>query len=128
MKQTSEEISYKQDKGKQKGSDASDLTTPDTISTSNDSNECKQALTASKTNAVAFHIPAGQSVCRPPPKRFCNQTKSGRENISIERLTEKQNMAERRKKVRTSYCYFFADQHNICFLSKSMGGVQRHEA
>ena len=55
-------------------------------------------MMARKTNAVAFHIPAGKGACRPPPKQFCNQTKPGRENISIE--TEKQNMAERRKNVR----------------------------
>ena len=98
--QTSEDINCKQDKAKRKGSDTTDLTTPKIDSTSNDSNGCKQALTANKTNAVAFHIPARQPVCRPPPKRFCNRTKSGRENISIERLAEKQKMAERRKNVR----------------------------
>lgn len=62
------------------------------------SNSCRKVLTSSRaTNAVAFHIPTGQPVCRPPPKRFCDQT-TERENISLERLTEKQIMAERRKK------------------------------
>lgn len=62
------------------------------------SNGCRKILTTSRvTNAVAFHIPTGKPVCRPPPKRFCDQT-TERENISLERLTEKQRMAERRKR------------------------------
>lgn len=86
-KQSSDKISA-QDKPKRKGPYSGES-----------SDGCRKALTASRaTNAVAFHIPTGQPVCRPPPKRFCDQTNSERENISIERLTEKQRMAERRKK------------------------------
>ena len=67
---------------------------------SKDSNGSKNVLMTSKaTNGVAFNIPTEQRVCRPPPKWFCDQIKSERENISLERLTEKQKMAERRKKV-----------------------------
>lgn len=56
-------------------------------------------LTAVKANAVAFHIPAGQQVCKPPPKRFCNQQNVGRENVSLNQLAEKQKIAEARKNV-----------------------------
>ena len=101
--QSGAEINRKQENAKQKGSDTGELTTKDTLSTRSESNDCNQALTSSKTNALAFHIPVEQTVCKPPPKRFCNQTKKGRENISIERIAEKQEMAERRKNVRTLY-------------------------
>lgn len=90
-------INFKQDNTKRKGSDTSELSKLEDDLTSNGSYGWKQALTTRKTNAVAFHIPTGQVVCKPPPKRFCNQTNLGRENISLERLTEKQKMAERRK-------------------------------
>lgn len=95
--QSGAEIKCKQENAKRKGSDTGELTTKDTLSTRSESNDCNQALTSSKTNAIAFHIPVQQTVCKPPPKRFCNQAKKGRENISIERIAEKQEMAERRK-------------------------------
>ncbi|XP_078363406.1 uncharacterized protein LOC144647475 isoform X2 [Oculina patagonica] len=96
--QINRQTSDEKDKAKRKEPDPSEYTTETTNSTT-DSNGCKNALMTSKaTNAVAFHIPIEQPVCRPPPKRFCDQVKSERENISIERLTEKQKMAERRKK------------------------------
>lgn len=100
-RQTSDKISsHTQDKAKRKEPDSSKYATETTHSTTTDSNGSKNALTTSKaTNAVAFHIPVEQPVCRPPPKRFCDLVKSERENISIERLREKQKMAERRKKV-----------------------------
>jgi len=100
-KQSSDKTSnYTQDKVKRKGSEFSGFTTEANHSALNNSNASKNALMEIKaSNAVAFHIPTEQSVCRPPPKRFCDQVKSERENISIERLKEKQNMAEKRKKV-----------------------------
>ena len=91
---------YTQDKVKQKGPDFSPFTTEAYHSALHNSSAGKNALMEVRaSNAVAFHIPIEQSVCRPPPKRFCDQVKSERENISIERLTEKQKMAEKRKKV-----------------------------
>ena len=108
-KQSNNEASnYTQDKAKRKGSDFSVFTTEANHSALNNSTASKNALMEIKaSNAVAFHIPTEQSVCRPPPKRFCDQVKSERENISIERLTEKQKMAEKRKKV----SYFQLTQH-----------------
>ena len=100
-KQSSDEPSnYTQDKVKRKGPEFSVYTTEANHATLNNSTTSKNALMEIKaSNAVAFHIPTEQSVCRPPPKRFCDQVKLERENISIERLTEKQKMAEKRKKV-----------------------------
>lgn len=100
-KQSSNEASnYTLDKVKRKGPDFSVFVTEANHSVLKTSTASKNALMEIKaSNAVAFHIPTEQSVCRPPPKRFCDQVKLERENISIERLTEKQKMAEKRKKV-----------------------------
>ncbi|XP_068748532.1 uncharacterized protein [Montipora capricornis] len=90
---------FKQDKEKGRSNccEANDIAWQRNGSAINISCVSKQVLPAVKTNAVAFHIPAGQAVCKPPPKRFCNQRNKGRENVSLEFLTEKQKLAERRK-------------------------------
>ena len=70
--------------------------------------------TAVKANAVAFHIPAGQQVCKPPPKRFCNQQNVGRENVSLNQLAEKQKIAEARKNVSAeSYFHHIFGAHGV---------------
>lgn len=99
-KQSSDETNnyYTQDKAKRKGADLSEFATEATHSALDKSTACKNALMEIKAaNAVAFHIPIEQSVCRPPPKRFCDRVKSERENISIERLTEKQKNGRKKK-------------------------------
>lgn len=95
---TSQENSkFNPETAKRRCSLTSELSLSEDNSTSKRSNESKHVLTAVKANAVAFHIPAGQQVCKPPPKRFCNKQNVGRENVSLNQLVEKQKIAEARK-------------------------------